>query len=156
MIESGDLNLNEIIFSDETHIHLNGSPNKQNCRKWSTSKPSFNFSVPLHLPKITVWCGMSSEKIYGPFFFEDSETGEATTVTANRCQRILEIVFDDNGTSRWFQQDGAPAHTATVSMDWLRQKLPEKLISIKDDFPWLVRFPDLSPLDFSPLGVRKR
>ena len=54
MIESGDLNLNEIIFSDETHIHLNGSPNKQNCRKWSTSKPSFNFSVPLHSPRITV------------------------------------------------------------------------------------------------------
>ena len=66
------IDLNEIIFSDESLIHLNGSPNKQNCRKWSNSKPSFNFSVSLHSPKVTVWCGMSSKKIYGPFFFQDN------------------------------------------------------------------------------------
>ena len=103
MMENENINFNEILFSDESNIHLNGSPNKQNCREWSTSKPSFNFSVPLHSPNITAWCGMSSKNIYGPFLFEDSETGEATTITTERYLRMLQVIFDDDNIDEWFQ-----------------------------------------------------
>lgn len=59
----------ENIFSDECHIYLEGMINKQNFRKWSPEKPSDHVEKPLHSPKITVWCGLSAHKIYGPYFF---------------------------------------------------------------------------------------
>ena len=129
----------KIIFSDESHIHQNCSFNKQNCRKWSTSKRSFNFSVPLHSPKITVWCGISSKKIYSLFFFEDSETGEATTITTESYLRMLQVIFDDG--IDWMR-----------GIDWMKQRFQGKLNSIKGEFPWPAR-PVSTGL--SPLGARE-
>ena len=69
MIESEELNIGYIIFIDESHIYLKSSPNKQNQRDWRDEKPVVRSQVPLHSPKVTVWCGMSSTKMFGPYFF---------------------------------------------------------------------------------------
>ena len=47
----------------------------------------------------------------------------------------------------FFQQDGAPSHTAMV-MESLRSKFPGKLISRFGDFEWPSRSPDITPSDF--------
>jgi len=46
----------------------------------------------------------------------------------------------------WFQQDGATAHRAVISMAALRLLFPQRVISRFGDVP--TRSPDLTALDF--------
>ena len=55
----------------------------------------------------------------------------------------------------WFQQDGATAHTARMSMELLREHFPERLISLRGDLLWPARSPDLAPCDFFLWGYLK-
>ena len=48
----------------------------------------------------------------------------------------------------WFQQDGATAHIANVSMNIIREAFAGCVISRNCDVPWPPRSPDLSPYDF--------
>lgn len=60
----------KIIFSDEAHFWLNGFVNKQNCRFWCENNPQEIHEKPLHPEKVTVWCGLWSGGIIGPYFFK--------------------------------------------------------------------------------------
>ena len=53
---------------------------------------------------------------------------------------------------QWFMQDGATAHTARNSREWLAESFGDRVISLKTDFPW---FPDLNPCDFILWGYLK-
>ena len=64
------------IFSDEAHFDLDEYVNKQNCRTWGTENPHAYIEKPMHLKRSTVWCGLWSRGIIGPFFFAN-EQGEA-------------------------------------------------------------------------------
>ena len=55
----------------------------------------------------------------------------------------------------WIQQDSATANTAKASLDTLKAKFSDRLISQKTAFPWPARSPDLSPLDFFLWGFLK-
>ena len=48
----------------------------------------------------------------------------------------------------WFQQDGATSHTARVTIDLLKVKFDERVISINGPLEWPPRSCDLTPLDF--------
>lgn len=149
MVQRNELDIKSIIFSDESHIHLNKFMNKQNFRMWSSNKPMVVFEKPLHSPKVTVWCGMSGNRLYGPFFFDDAQTGNACTITTETYIEMLETVMNvDITPDMWFQQDGATAHTSVIARDWLKSRFGNKVISHRTDFPWPARSPDLSPLDF--------
>ena len=65
-------NKNRIFFSDEATFYLSGRVHKQNCRIWGYENPNEIQEVPLHSPKINVWCAMSSNCIIGPYFFDDA------------------------------------------------------------------------------------
>ena len=159
MIQNDEVCPGNIIFSDESHVYLKGSPNKQNNREWCVSRPADRTSVPLHSSKVTVWCGLSSAKVYGPFFFEDRETGAPLTVTKERYVDVLKEAFpedDEDDQSSIFMQDGAPAHTSRMAMDWLQMRFPGRLISNKSDFVWPPRSPDLNPCDFFLWGYMKQ
>ena len=158
MSENGQLDVNNIIFSDECHIYLHGMVNKQNNRQWSLSNPCHTFEKPLHSAKVTIWCGLSSHKIYGPYFFENPENGQAITVTSASYLEMLKKIFPDDVSTdpdEFFQQDGATAHTCTASLAWLEHRFSGKIISNRSSFPWPARSPDLSPLDFFLWGYVK-
>ena len=55
----------------------------------------------------------------------------------------------------WFQQDGKTLHTPRTSMAVLRERFPERLISIRGDLEWPARSPDLTPCDFFLWGYLK-
>ena len=55
----------------------------------------------------------------------------------------------------WFQQDGATAHTARISLAVLRQMFPGRLVSLRGDIGWPARSPDLSMCDFFLWGYLK-
>ncbi|CAK1578615.1 unnamed protein product [Parnassius mnemosyne] len=147
-----------VFFSDEAHFHLCGSVNKQNMRYWADTNPRELHERPLHSPKVTVWCAISSAAIIGPWFFEENEV--TVTVNSGRYVNMLQEFFLprldalDLGDI-WFQQDGATAHTARASMAVLREHFPERLISIRGDLQWPARSPDLSPCDFFLWGFLK-
>ena len=161
MIQSGELDPGNIIFSDESHVYLHSSPNKQNSRQWLAQKPDTRSSVPLHSQKVTVWCGFNSRKVFGPYFYEDSESGKAVTVTKERYTEMLAQIFpedsEDVDSEAIFQQDGAPAHTSRMAMEFLSNRFPNRLISKNSDFMmWPPRSPDLNPLDFFFWGFMKQ
>ena len=55
----------------------------------------------------------------------------------------------------WFQQDGATAHTAVISIAALRRLFPQRVISHFGDVPWPPRSPDLTAPDFFLWGYLK-
>ena len=67
-----------IVFSDEAHFWLNVYVNKQNCRFWSEDQPEELQKLPMHLEKVTVWCGLWAGGIIGSYFFKDAEKRNIT------------------------------------------------------------------------------
>ena len=78
-------------MSDEAHFHLNGFVNKQNCHFWAKENPRAVHQRELHPVKCTVWCTITSNKIIGPYFFEDD--GNAVTVTGERYSDALKFLM---------------------------------------------------------------
>ena len=88
------------------------------------------FEKVLHSPKVTVWCGLSSKKVYGPYFFEDN-SNDVCTVTTKAYIKMLETEFSGSSPPEvWFQQDGATSHTSSRAMDWLQSHFGNNLISV--------------------------
>lgn len=148
-----------IIFSDEAHFHLNGFVNKQNCRIWGSENPRVIQEREMHPQRVTVWCGIWSGGLIGPFFFEDEE-GNAVTVNGVRYRAMLSNFLwprldEMNIENLWFQQDGATCHTSRDTIALLREKFPERLISLRGDQNYPPRSCDLTPCDFFLWGYTK-
>ena len=136
---------------------MDGKVNSQNFRYWSHEKPDVVAEAPLHSAKITVWCAMSSRGVIGPYFFEDGG-GDTQTVNAQRYRAVLgkfwralksKLKNDPEALQcQWFQQDGATAHTAQTTRDWLRERFGERVMSRFEACPWPASSPDLTPPDF--------
>lgn len=154
--------LKRIVFSDEANFHVNGHVNGWNYRFYAQENPGFVTDVPLHSPKIVVWCGVSWKQIYGPFIFKD-ENGAGTTVNGVTYRTMIENFLlpqlerdEDFLNGRlFFQQDGATAHTARETVDLLRENFSNNVISRRGDIHWPARSPDLTPLDFWMWGALK-
>ena len=150
--------LDKLITSDEAHFHLKIKPNKQNSRIWALENPQAIAEMPLHSTRVTIWCAVTSREIIGPYFFED-EHNNTVTVNAERYEQMLvNFLFpkvNELANVFWFQQDGAPCHTARLPMSLLKNQFPQKIISKFGDVEWPARSPDLSPLDFYLWGYLK-
>ena len=147
------------MFSDEAHFWLNGFVNKQNCRIWDKNNPQEVHETQLHPDKLTVWCGLHAGGIIGPYFFKN-ERGEAVTVNGIRYRAMLNDYFfpqiDENGLDEmFFQQDGATCHTAGETLQLLRGKFGESIISRFGPVNWPPRSCDLTPCDFFLWGYVK-
>ncbi len=80
--------LDKLITSDEAHFHLRIKHNKQNHRIWTHRNPHKIAEIPLHSPRVTVWCGLTSREIIGQYFFED-ENNNAVIVDSERYEQML-------------------------------------------------------------------
>ena len=124
--------------------------NSQNSRVWSTENPHALFQKPLNDQKVGVWCALSRRRIIGPIFCEN-------TITSERyIHNILEPFFDQlteqEKQQGRFQQDGATAHTARVSMVAVSEVFGDRVIPRG---LWPTRSPDLTPPDFYLWGKLK-
>lgn len=149
--------LDQLIMSDESHFYLNGVVNRQNTRFWGTENPMVMTEHELHPQKVTVWCGVTSDKVIGPYFFEDA-SGTTVTVNAARYQEMIEKFVGPqlkDMPKMWWQQDGAPAHTAKETMKILKQFFGDRLLSKNAEIEWPARSPDLTAPDFFLWGYLK-
>lgn len=149
MREDEDI-LDVTYFTDEAWFHLSGYVNSQNSRIWSTKNPHEFKQIPLHDQKVGVWCALSRTRIIGPIFFDN-------TINAKRYRTEILEPFIAQLKKRelkkaWFQQDGASAHTARTSLQYLEEVFGNRIISRGI---WPPRSPDLTPLDFYLWGALK-
>ncbi|GFY71727.1 putative DD41D transposase [Trichonephila inaurata madagascariensis] len=123
----------KLIFNDEAHFWLNGFVNKQNMWYWVGENPRVRNKKPFHPQKITVWCGLHASGVIEPYFFVD-DSGRHATVNGDRYRVMIidyfwpELEYMDLD-SMWFQQDGATSNTAHVTIDLLKNKFDEGVIS---------------------------
>ena len=74
--------VDHILWSDECKFNRNGIVNRHNCTYWSTETPHAKFSMPNTGEWMMVWCGLSSNGLLGPYFFDE-------TVTGSTCRQML-------------------------------------------------------------------
>jgi hypothetical protein len=58
-------------FRDETTFHVSGTVNRRNIRIWGSENPHDYVEHHRDSPKFNVFFAISSQKVYGPFFFVD-------------------------------------------------------------------------------------
>ncbi|GFX16657.1 transposable element tc3 transposase [Trichonephila clavipes] len=154
-----------ILWTDEAHFHLDGSVNTHNCRIWETDNPHSTLRVPLHSPKVTVWCGFSASFILGLYFFEELGAGGPVTcsITGQRYASLLRNKIIPDLQARQclsriiFMQDGAPPHITRCVKDVLKHHFTEeRVISRQFSHLWPPRSPDLNPCDFWLWGHLKQ
>lgn len=139
------------IVSDEAYFYLKEALNKQNDRMWSESRPDEWIEAPLHDEKIHVWCAISAKRIFGPFYFEESVKAINYLEMLKRYfwPKLLRTADHDK---YYFQQDGAPSHTAGITQEWGVAKFGTKFIN---KGMWPPRSPDLNPCDYFLWGYLK-
>ena len=103
--------INKIVWSDEASFKLNGMVNRHNCVIYATENPHFTYEQQLNQPGITVWGALSSDSLLGPYFFNETVTGD------NYFEMLNEYVFlrlrdRPDFNNLLFMQDGAPSHYA--------------------------------------------
>ena len=139
------------ICSDEAYFYLSLPLNKQNNRIWSDSQPYCGIEMPLHDEKVLVWCAISADRVFGPYFFEN-------TVKKENYLEMIQTFFwpkilrTSNYQKYYFQQDGATPHTADKVQNWLTRKFSDKFLNKK---MWPPRSPDLNPCDYYLWGHLK-
>lgn len=144
-----------IFFSDEKNFSQDQVANRRNNR-WLCSDPS---EVPVVMatkfPATVMVLGVVSNEgdVMPPHFFP-----KGLRLTADAYIGILETVVKPwmdrvaGGRHYVFQQDGAPAHNASATQDWLRQHLPE----FWEKEVWPPSSPDCNPLDYFVWSVCER
>ena len=60
------------ICSDEAYFYLTLPVKNQNNRQWSKSQPYIGIESPLHDQKILDWCAISANRVFWPYYFEDT------------------------------------------------------------------------------------
>lgn len=145
--------LNRVIYSDECVFHVDGKVNKHNVRIWGTENPHERREVARDSEKVTVWCAMSANQVFGPYYFDSPiVTGESyKQLLTNYFLPMLPSLPPD----AIFQQDGAPPHYSLEVRQLLDEKLPDSWIGRGGPTRWPPRSPDLTPLDFFLWGYVK-
>jgi hypothetical protein len=121
-------NTKDYLFcSDEAYFYLTLPLNQQNNRVWSKSQPCVGVEQPLYDKKILVWCAISANRVFGPYFFEDS-------VNQHNYLEMLQNFFwpkvlrTADYKKYYFQQDGATPHTAISVQTWLSGRFGTKFM----------------------------
>lgn len=148
-----------ILFVDEATFRTDGTVNLWNDRLWAVrgSDPDIQpAGKHQNAQRTTVLAALSRNWLGGPYFFHG-------TVTADAYREVLrEFLLPDleaaNVNDVFFMQDGAPAHTAVETRQFLIDSFgADRLIGRFFNLPWPSRSPDLNPVDFFLWGfVRDR
>lgn len=147
--------LEKIIFSDEATFHISGKVNRHNVRVWGSENPHAYVEHVRDSPKVNVFCAISREAVYGPFFFAETTVNGMTYLDMLQLWLMPQLLNDFI-----FQQDGCPAHFHNEVRRYLNTTLPRRWIGRASEedqqlLLWPPRSPDLTPCDFFLWGYVK-
>jgi hypothetical protein len=159
--QNNEVSFNNAQFSDQAHFQLDGVVNKQNVRFWALQNPCVIHEKGAYELQITVWVAISSHRLLGPIFFE--ETVNSERYLSMLCNTSVPHLLATGLTSQtqWFMQDGARPHTANVVLDFLHDTFNSHVTSNR--FPhcfacgqnWPPNSPYLCPCDYFLWGFLK-
>ncbi|GJQ75098.1 hypothetical protein Trydic_g9709 [Trypoxylus dichotomus] len=67
-----------ILNSEEAHFHLCGGVKQHNFRYWSN--PCTIQELPLHSPRVAVWCAIVEFGVISPYFFKEGDATATATM----------------------------------------------------------------------------
>lgn len=163
LLDRNVLQIENVLFSDESTFMLNGEVNRQNCRYWADRNPHWMREGHTQRPeKVNVWAGIVGDRVIGPIFFQENLNGARyLEFLQEEVVPNLAILFPDPieadvpNRNIWFQQDGAPPHFARPVREYLDDVFPDRWIGRRGPYEWAPRSPDLTPLDFFLWGYLK-
>ena len=133
--------LENILFSDEKIFTIHEASNSQNDRiiapTTGSDKEMLRYVPRLQKPlSVMVWAGISASGrtplVFVPSGVKINASSYRELILEPVVKNLGQTVFNEK--SFVFQQDGAPAHTANSTQDWLRRNIPG-FIS-KDQWPY--------------------
>lgn len=149
-----ELRRDKLLFSDECAVYAEGHPRAKQIFFWSKQNPFFFDQVRKHPPQVMIFAAMSSKHLIGPFFLEGGVTATAY-ISMLRNELLPELVRRGIDKSAHFQQDGAPAHTALITRNFLNRHFPDRWVGKFGPTNWPPRSPDLSSCDNALWGLLK-
>ena len=147
--------LQKVFFTDEKAFYLDPPVNNQGMRVWGVGRKRDLSSERLvrQRAKFSRHVMVSAGVCYngkGRLHFVPDKVKVNTECYVNRLlPDLLQDCHDLLGEDFVFQQDGAPAHTANRTQNFLEQNCPDFIK--KDDWP--PNSPDINPLDFYVWGI---
>ena len=121
--------VDHILWSDECKFNRNGTVNRHNCTYWSTENPHAKFSVPKTEEGMMVWCGLSLDRLLGPYFFDETVTGLMYR------QMLVDYAWPQLQRKKlYFQHDGEALHYVFIVREWLDENFPGRWIDRRGSF----------------------
>jgi hypothetical protein len=142
--------VSNILWTDEATFSSDGGVNCHNMHYWSAENPHWMQQVQ-HQGRwsVNVWCGIIGGTIIGPYFFDETLTGNVfLQFLRNRLPILLQDVNLELRRNMFLQLDGCPAHYAINVREYLNAEYTDRWIGRGSLFPWPARSPDLTVLDF--------
>ena len=105
-----------------------------------------------------VWIGLTRAGVVLGSHFTQRNLNKRHYLRIRR-NHVIQRDFPRNNINRqvmWWQQDGAPAQTSNVMLQYLRGQFPGRVMYERGDWPWLPRSPDLAVCDFFLCGYLKQ
>lgn len=134
---------------------MNGHVNRHNCVYYAVENPHIVITEEMNALGVTVWEGIWSGVIIGPFFFRDTVTADSYLEKLNK-EIVPAIDSQMNLTKIFYMHDGASAHYAKSARDFLDDKFHNQWIGRHGPIEWPARSPDLTPTDFFSMGFSQR
>ncbi len=117
-----------IWFSDEAHFWLEGYVNKHDCRIRASSNPGIFLTKNLHPKKITVWAALGTQGLISPIFVWKNIDGPVYRKILKK-KAFPQFTVMKKFSKFWFQQDGAKAHTADVTLHLIETHFKKRVLS---------------------------
>ncbi|KAJ8952214.1 hypothetical protein NQ318_022664 [Aromia moschata] len=113
MMDDNTLQIENVLFSDESTITLHGHVNRKNCRYRSRENRHWMRELHTQNPeKGNVWAGITGENIIGAFFIDGNLNGETClALLQNNVVPTMANLYPAEGTPQF------PAHRSGNVVD---------------------------------------
>ena len=88
-----------MLMTDECIFTLDNTTSPSHSRFWSRTKPGAVQQRPMQPSRLLMWCGLTAEHVFGPYYFEGSVTADAYKAMLRdyplpdlRRKRLMKIV----------------------------------------------------------------
>ena len=124
-----------LCVSDEKNFHLRQAPNRQNDRTWAKENPNEVVDIKdQSAPKIMAFVCLIDGRALDVVWFEKTKASDKVSVTQKSYVDMLENKIFPQLTPQqlsryWWQQDGAPAHSAGATITYLQNIFGNRIVS---------------------------